>query len=266
MSSKNRIDRLEGFVVVTGAASGIGLELARRAGEDGCAQLLVDMRPLDDGVAAAREGGSSEVETLRADLSTESGVDALIEAIGERKVSALFANAGHGQGGTFLETDWDTIKKVLDTNVTGTISLVHQIGRRMLQANRGRILVTGSIIGNMPGPYNLIYNSTKAFIDEFVVGLAVELDDSDVVISSLLPGATDTEFFARADLDGVGMGDAPKADPAKVARDGYDALLRGDPQEVSGLLNKLQFAAADLIPDELMAKIHERMMRPALNK
>ncbi|MEN3973396.1 SDR family NAD(P)-dependent oxidoreductase, partial [Sphingomicrobium sp. XHP0235] len=264
--SKNKIDRLDGFAVITGASSGIGLELARRAGEDGAALLLVADRPLDEGVAAAQEAGASEVETLRTDLATEDGVDALIEAIGMRRVDALIANAGHGQGGTFLGTDWRSIKSILDTNVTGTISLIHQVGRRMLEANHGRILVTGSIVGAMPGPFNLIYNSTKAFIDDFVVGLAEELKDSAVTVSSLLPGATDTQFFERADLDAGGMGDAPKADPRKVARDGYQAMLDGETQEVSGFLNKLQFLAAGIIPDEIMAKVHRRMMEPAVEK
>ena len=135
--SKNKIDRLDGFAVITGASSGIGLELARRAGEDGAALLLVADRPLDEGVAAAQEAGASEVETLRTDLATEDGVDALIEAIGTRRVDALIANAGQGQGGTFLGTDWRSIKSILDTNITGTISLIHQIGRRMLEANHG---------------------------------------------------------------------------------------------------------------------------------
>ncbi|WP_343342827.1 SDR family NAD(P)-dependent oxidoreductase [Sphingomicrobium sp. XHP0239] len=264
--SKNKIDRLTGFAVITGASSGIGLELARRAGEDGVALLLVADRPLDDGVTAAREGGATEIETLRTDLDTEQGIDELMEAIGSRPVDALIANAGQGQGGKFLETDWPSIKKVLDTNVTGTISLIHRIGRRMLQANHGRILVTGSIVGDMPGPFNLTYNSTKAFIDDFVVGLAEEMRDSDVTVSSLLPGVTDTEFFERADLDGGGMDDAPKADPKKVARNGYQAMLDGETQEVSGFLNKLQFAAAGIIPDELMAKVHRRMMKPAVEK
>ncbi|MEN3973474.1 SDR family NAD(P)-dependent oxidoreductase [Sphingomicrobium sp. XHP0235] len=230
------------------------------------ALLLVADRQLDDGVAAAKEGGASEVETMRTDLATEQGLDDLVEAIGSRRVNALIANAGQGQGGKSLETDWPSLKKVLDTNVTGTISLIHRIGRRMLEANHGRILVTGSIVGEIPGPFNLTYNSTKSFINDFVVGLAEELKGSEVTVSSLLPGAADTHFFERADLDGGGMGDAPKADPRKVARDGYQALLDGETQEVSGFFNKLQFVTARIIPDELMAKIHRRMMEPATKK
>ncbi len=134
----------------------------------------------------------------------------------------------------------------------------------MRKRDRGRILVTGSIVGDMPGPYNLIYNSTKAFIDDFCVGLATELEDSGVVISCLLPGVTDTEFFKHADMEDdtvVGKTDI-KADPAKVAKDGYEALLKGETKEVSGFMNKVQYFFADILPAGVVSKMHERMAKP----
>ena len=259
---KNAIETLSGFVVVTGASSGIGLELARRAAADGVDLLLVADRDLSDGEAAARTAGAASVETLQADLATEAGIDAVMAAIGTRRVDVLMANAGTGQGGKFLDQDWDRITHIIDTNVTGTLSLIHRIGRQMRENDAGRILVTGSIVADMPGPYNLIYNSTKAFIVDFCVGLAEELEDTQVVISCLLPGLTDTEFFKYADMENTAVGRSSiKADPADVAKDGYQALLDGDVKEVSGLVNKVQYFFADILPDGLIANMHEVMAK-----
>lgn len=260
--SKNPVDHLAGFAVVTGASSGIGLELAKLAAKDRCELLLVADRELAEARSACLSAGAPLVETCRADLGTKHGIDELMRAIGTRPVDALFANAGQSKGGTFLEQDWEVIAATIDTNVKGTLSLLHQVGGAMYLRNRGRILVTGSIVDAIPGPFNPIYNASKAFIDNFVVAFADEMRDTDVVISCLLPGATDTEFFERAELEDTALGDAPKADPAKVAADGYHALLKGETQEVSGFLNKVQHMFADILPDELLARMHSKLAQP----
>lgn len=260
--SKNPIDKLSGFVVVTGASSGIGLELAKLAAKDGCEVLIVADRETEQAQQTLRETGAASIERLEADLGTPQGIEALLQKIGDREVAALIANAGTSQGGTFLDHDWDQIVHTINTNIVGTLALVHAIGRAMRARDRGRILVTGSIVGGMPGPYNLIYNSTKSFINDFCVALANELEDTRLVISCLLPGATETKFFERANMDDTPIGQAPKADPAKVAEDGYDALLKGEIQEVSGLLNALQSKFADILPKELVSTLHEAIAKP----
>ena len=259
----SKIDNLSGFVVVTGASSGIGLELARLAASDGCDLLLVADRDLSQAERSARECGAGSVETLNCDLGSSTGIEDVMRAVGDRKVDALIANAGHGQGGAFLDQQWDEIKGVIDTNVTGTVSLIHKIGQGMRDRDAGRILVTGSIAGHMPGAFQLVYNSTKAFIDDFCVGLANELKASSVTITCLLPGVTDTLFFERAGLENTNVGQSEsKADPAKVAKDGYKALLSGETQVVSGFMNKVQSVFADILPDELVAQMHRRMAEP----
>ncbi|MCH2486530.1 MAG: SDR family NAD(P)-dependent oxidoreductase [Erythrobacter sp.] len=263
--SKNPIDKLSGFGVITGASSGIGLELAILAARDDCDLLLVADRGLDDVASALRDAssGTGTIDILECDLATQSGIEEVIEKIAGRRVDVLMANAGQGEGGAFLDQDWMAIKRTIDTNITGTVSLIHTIGGNMRVADAGRILVTGSIVDDIPGPFNLVYNSTKAFVDDFCTGLSNELKDSNVVISCLLPGLTDTQFFERADMEDtyVGQSDA-KADPAKVAKDGYDALLKGETQEVSGLLNKVQHAFADILPDEVLAQLHRLGAKP----
>ncbi|WP_338240513.1 SDR family NAD(P)-dependent oxidoreductase [Aurantiacibacter hainanensis] len=262
--SKNKVKKLSGFTVVTGASSGIGRELAKLAAKDGCDLLLVADRDLAAAEYEMRENGAATVEILECDLATREGVDELMEKIGERSVDNLIANAGTSEGGAFLDHEWEQVAHTIHTNITGTVSLIYRVGKAMRSRNRGRILVTGSIVGDMPGPYNLVYNSTKAFIDDFCVGLATELKDTDVVISCLLPGVTDTEFFENADMkDDTMVGQTEmKADPAKVAKDGYQALLNGETKEVSGLMNKVQYFFADILPAGVVSKMHERMAKP----
>lgn len=262
--SKEEIDKLSGFTVVTGASSGIGRELAKLAAKDGCELLIVADRDLAPAEYEMREAGAAAVEILECDLATREGVEELMTKIGERPVANLIANAGTSEGGAFLDHEWSQIAHTIHTNITGTVSLIYRVGRAMRERDRGRILVTGSIVGDMPGPYNLVYNSTKAFIDDFCVGLATELKDSNVVISCLLPGVTDTAFFENADMeDDTMVGKTEhKADPAKVAKDGYEALLKGETKEVSGLMNKVQYFFADILPDGVVSKMHERMAKP----
>ncbi len=146
-----------------------------------------------------REGGS--VEAIEADLATLDGVDALYEKIGTRRVDALLANAGRGLGKAFLDQDFDAARFVLDTNVTGTMYLIHKVGRAMrTQGGPARILITGSIAGFMPGSFQAVYNGTKAFLDSFSYALREELKDTSITVTCLMPGATETEFFRRADM------------------------------------------------------------------
>ena len=260
--SKRPIDKLSGFCVITGGSSGIGLELARLAAADGCNLLIAADQGIDKADHALRGCGAASLECIEVDLATSQGVSTLMETIGARDVDILMANAGQSEGGAFLDHDWAQIAKTIDTNVTGTLALVHAIGRRMQRRNAGRMLVTGSIVGGMPGPYNLVYNSTKSFINDFCVGLADELKDTDVVISCLKPGATETKFFDRADMEDAPIGDAPKDDPAQVAKNGYDALLKGEIATVSGLLNTIMDASAGVLPKEFVAKLHHFLAKP----
>ena len=183
--SKNPVDKLSGFCLITGASSGIGLELAKIAARDNCDLLLVADRDLAHVASALRDAslGTGSIDILECDLATESGIDAVLEKCADRQVDVLMANAGQGEGGEFLDQDWMAIKRTIDTNITGTVSLIHKIGGTMRAADAGRILVTGSIVDDIPGPFNLVYNSTKAFVDDFCAGLSNELKDSDVVVS-----------------------------------------------------------------------------------
>ena len=149
-------------------------------------------------------------------------------------MDALLANAGHGLGRAFLDQEFSEIRHMIDTNVTGTVYLIQLVGRQMRALGRGRILLTGSIAGFMPGTYQAVYNGTKAFVDSFSLALRAELKDSGVTVTCLMPGATETDFFERADMLDTKVGQSEKDDPVDVARVGFDAMMRGDGDVVSG--------------------------------
>jgi short-subunit dehydrogenase len=248
--------------VVTGASSGIGYELARLCAEDGFDLIIAADRPELVEAAQALEALGARVEQLQVDLSTIDGVDRLLALIGERPVDQLLANAGHGLGHAFLEqavADW---RHVIDTNVVGTIYLVQQVTRRMVERGQGKVLFTGSIAGLMPGSFQAVYNGTKAFIDSFAWALRNELKDTGVSVSTLLPGATDTEFFARADMEDTHIAQGKKDDPADVAKTGYAAMKRGEGDVVHGLGNKIQAAIGAVTPESIKAEQHRKMAEP----
>jgi len=151
---------------------------------------------------------------------------------------------------------------VIDTNITGTVYLAQNIGREMVKRRSGRILFTGSIAGFMPGTFQAVYNGTKAFIDSFAIALRHELKDSGVTVTCLMPGATDTRFFERADMLDTEVGQAEKDDPADVAKVGFDAMIAGEEQVISGWKNKLQVAAAHVTPAGMLAEQHRKMAEP----
>ncbi|AYV49617.1 oxidoreductase [Caulobacter flavus] len=251
------------LAVVTGASSGIGYELAKRCAEHGCDLIIAADTSLTEAAQVLRATGA-DVAAIRVDLSTIDGVDQLYAAISQagRPVDYLLANAGHGLGHAFLDQDFAQARHVIDTNITGTIYLLHLIGRDMREREQGRILLTGSIAGLMPGSFQAVYNATKAFIDSFSFALRDELKDSGVTVTCLMPGATDTAFFERAGMSDTQVGQSKKDDPADVAKTGFEAMMRGEGDVVHGLKNKMQAATAAITPQSALARQHRKMAEP----
>lgn len=249
------------MAVVTGASTGIGYELAKLCAENGYDLVVAADTPLEEATQVLRSLGA-EVKAVETDLATTEGVDELYAAIGGRPVEALLANAGHGLGRAFLEQDFEEIRHVIDTNITGTVYLIQKVGRDMRARNKGRILITGSIAGFMPGSFQAVYNGTKAFIDSFSFALRNELKETEITVTCLMPGATDTEFFERADMLDTKVGTQEKDDPAKVAKDGFEAMLKGESDVVSGWQNKLMTTVANVTPNEMLAEQHRGMAEP----
>ena len=248
------------FAIITGASSGIGLALARLAAADGYDLLVVADTPFVD----ASAGLPGTVETLDADLSTIESVDRLLDAAGGRQIDLLCANAGHGLGHAFLDQEVADWRHVIDTNITGTLYLLQKVLKPMVARDAGRILVTGSIAGFIPGSFQAVYNGSKAFVDNFTDALRNEIKDAKgVTITTLMPGPVETEFFHRAGMDDTSVGASDsKSDPADVAKDGWDALMAGKASVVSGWKNKLQQAAANVTPAAMLAEQHRKMAEP----
>ena len=251
------------LAVVTGASSGIGRELARLAAEHGHDLVLAaDRGPLEE-VAEALGATGVSVEWLQVDLATQAGVDELHAVVGTRPVAVLMANAGHGLGHGFLDQDFTEVRHVIDTNITGTLDLIHRTAQGMRSRGAGRILITGSIAGLMPGTFQAVYNGTKAFIDSFAYALRNELKETGVTVTCLMPGPTDTAFFERARMTDTQVGtDDKKASPADVARVGFKAMLNGHSDVVAGWKNKLQAVMANVTPAEVLAEQHRKMAEP----
>ena len=251
------------LAVVTGASTGIGRELAKRCAEAGFDLVIAADEPAIHDAAAELRGLGATADAVEADLSTTEGVDRLYAAIGGRPVEALLANAGLGLGHGFLDQDFAEVRKVVDTNITGTIYLVQKIGRDMRARNYGKILITGSIAGFIPGAYQAVYNASKAFLDSFSFALRHEVEDNGITVTYLMPGATETEFFERADMMDTNVGRSKKDSPAQVAEQGFEALMKGERKLVAGSLKtKAQGVANKVLPDSLKGKAHRAMAEP----
>lgn len=249
------------LAIVTGASSGIGLELARLAAADGYDLILAADTPLVDASQHLQRDGV-RIENVECDLSTFEGVDRLLAAAQGRQVDLLFANAGHGLGHGFLEQDPAEWRHVIDTNITGTVYLLQKVLKQMVSRNAGRVLITGSIAGHMAGSFQAVYNGTKAFIDSFADALHNELKDTDVTVTCLKPGATETEFFERAGMEDTKVGQAEKDDAADVAATGYKALMSGERSVIYGFKNKLQVAAASVLGGGFSGEAHRKQAEP----
>mgnify|MGYP003940815797 CR=1 FL=1 len=255
------------FAIITGASTGIGFELASIAAEQGYDLLVAADEALISSAAADFRRHGVEVRSVEADLATIDGVDTLLAAIGGRKVDVLCANAGRGLGHAFLEQEVHDWRRVVDTNITGTLYLLQKILAEMVAGDDGKVLVTGSIAGYMPGTFNAVYNGTKAFIDNFTDALRNELKDVEgVSLTTLMPGPTETEFFDRAELLDTKVGAQEKDDPAKVARDGWDAMMKGEDHIVSGWKNKVQKTLANVTPASTLAEMHRSMAEPGTDE
>jgi len=247
------------LAVVTGASSGIGYELAKQFANHGF-----------DLIVAAEDAHINDVgtelaaEAVQVDLATDEGVDELYGRLSGRKVDALALNAGIGAGGAFAtDTRLDDELKLIDLNVRSTVHLAKHVVKDMVARDEGRILFTSSIASTMPGAFQAVYNASKSFVQSFAIALRNELKDTNVTVTSLMPGPTDTEFFERADMLDTKVGQGDKDDPADVAKDGFEALMAGKERvESASLTTKLQGRGSRLLPDSAKAQMHRKLAEP----
>ncbi|WP_159840454.1 SDR family NAD(P)-dependent oxidoreductase [Nocardia sp. CY41] len=253
------------LALVTGASSGIGFELARQFIEHGYDVVIAAEDDAIETAAASLHHPQHEVRPVQVDLRTADGVEQLYRAATEndRKPDAVALNAGVGRGGAFAETDLGDELAVIDLNVRSTVHLAKLVVCDMVARNDGKLLFTSSIAATMPGARQAVYNASKSFIQSFAKALREELRDTDVTVTALMPGPTDTDFFRRAGMLGTRIGHLPKDDPADVARQGVEALL-GDRQQIfaASLLTKAFGLADHVLPDAVKAKANRIISAP----
>jgi len=183
------------------------------------------------------------------------------------QVDVLVNDAGQGQFGEFVDTDINRELDIIQLNIGAVVILTKQFLQDMVIRGEGKILNLASIASKVPGPWQSVYHGTKAFILSWTEALISENKDSGVTITALMPGATDTDFFNKADMqDSKIVQNSKLSDPAKVAQDGYDALMKGDDKIVSGLKNKAMIGATNLMPDSMVADSMKKQQGPVEKK
>jgi short-subunit dehydrogenase len=254
------------LALVTGASTGIGLELAKQFAEHGFDLIVAaENVELDDAVEELRGFGGA-VAPVSVDLTLRADVERLVAAVrgAGRPLAAAALNAGVGVGGAFVDTDLDAELGIVELNCAATVHLAKRIAQDMAARGEGRILFTSSVVSQAPAPFQAVYGASKAFVHMLALALREELSDLGVSVTALLPGPTDTEFFDRAGMQDtrVGASDS-KDDPAQVARQGFDALMAGEAQVLGGsLASRAMGAISRVTPDALAAKANRKLSEP----
>ena len=256
MTTKTKKDK---YVLITGATSGIGLELAKLFAKDGYNQIIVARNPSElQGTSDELTNYGIKVITISKDLFEQTAAQEVYDEVKSRgiEIDILVNNAGHGHYGEFVHTALEMELNIIQLNIVSLVTLTKLFLKDMVERGEGKILNTSSVASKSPGPWQSVYHATKAFVQSFTEAVRAEVKDKGVSITALLPGATDTDFFNKANmLDSKIVQDKSKlADPADVAKDGYEALLKGKDMIISGLKNKIDVAMSNIIPDDLAAK------------
>lgn len=253
------------LAVVTGASSGIGYELAKQFAQNGFDLLVTSTGSSINEAAVAFKELGAKVETVQADLATYDGVEKLydkIKAIGQ-PVDAIAINAGVGVGGEFIKTDLQEELNLIELNIASTVHLAKRVVKDMVDRKKGRILFTSSIVSQMPSPFQAVYAASKAFVHSFSEAIRNELKDTGVTVTALMPGATETNFFHRAELDDTKVGSDKKDDPALVAKQGFEALMAGkDSVLAESLKTKIQGTVSQFLPDTVTAELNRKLNEP----
>jgi short-subunit dehydrogenase len=256
------------YALITGATTGIGYELAKLFAQDDY-NLVIVARSQDDLESKAQEFKQDygvEVITIAKDLFKREEAFALCEEVSRRgvQVDVLVNDAGQGIYGLFQDNDIERELDIIELNISSTVIITKHFVKEMIARNSGKILNLASIASETPGPYQVVYHGTKAFVLSFSEGLRSELKDTDITVTALQPGPTDTDFFNKADMnDSKAVQDKDSlSDPADVAKDGYEALMAGKDKVVSGFKNKVQMALGNIIPDSMLAEQTKKQQEP----
>lgn len=259
---------MTGTALITGASSGIGKEFATLHAKRGGDMVLVARR--EDKLKAVAE----ELETahgvkahiLPADLNDEAAAQTIYDWVKAQgiEIEYLINNAGFGGRGKFHERDWKDDRSMIQVNIVALTALTRLFLPDFVARNSGRILNVSSTASLMPGPLQAVYYATKAYVSFLGNALAEELHDTNVTVTTLMPGATETEFAATSGMDKTDLF-AKTASAAKVAADGYNAMLKGKLDVMSGLTTgqRMMMSMLPLMPKKALLKQVREMQEVA---
>lgn len=255
------------YALVTGATSGIGFELAKLLAQDKYNLIIAGREQMSlDQTANELSKYNIEVVTIVKDLFDHDSPFQLYQDVKEKgiEIDVLINDAGQGQYGEFVDTDIDREIDIIQLNIISLVVLTKHFLRDMVSRGSGKILNVASVASKIPGPYQSVYHGTKAFVHSFTEAIRSEVKDSGITVTSLLPGVTDTDFFNKADMeDSKVVKEGKKAEPADVAKNGYDALMNDKDMVVSGFMNKVQVAISNVTPDSMVADKIKKQQAPA---
>jgi uncharacterized protein len=266
MATNNPTKKNE-YALVTGGTSGIGYELAKLLAMDGYNLVLVarsSERLLE--VSDEFQDLGVDVLLLDKDLFETNAAREIYDELKSQQINIdiLINNAGQGQKGNFHEVALDRHLEVIQLNITSLVSLTKLFLDDMVKRNKGKILNLASVVSKTPAPEFSVYAASKAFVLSFSEALAKELEETNVTVTALLPGRTDTDFFFKADMeDTKEFQDHKLAEPSEVARDGYDALMSGENRVISGVQNKVMVGMMNSMPDSTNAAKMQKNMQPS---
>ncbi len=245
--------------LITGASTGIGKELAHIHAEKGGDLIIVarSVDKLEHLKKEIEEKNSVKVWVIAKDLSL---AEAPKEIYGEIKkagitVDYLINNAGFGGHGKFHVREWESDLSMINLNVTALTALTRFFLPDFVERNHGKILNVSSTASFMPGPLQAVYFATKAYVSFFSNAIAEELYDTNITVTNLMPGATETEFAQTSGMDKTDL--FKKTVSARsVAEDGYNGMLKGKLDVVSGLTTsqKIMMAMIPFIPKKMLLK------------
>lgn len=252
--------------LITGASSGIGMEMARILAQRGIDLVLVARRGdvLQDLKAELERRQRVQARVLAVDLADRSAVDGIFPSLQVDGIAVdyLINNAGFGTHGVFQDLDLDRVQAMIDVNITALTRLTRHALPGMLQRGRGRILNVASSAAFQPAALMTVYAATKAYVLHFSEALAVELKGTGIRVTALCPGPTASAFFTVADMDGAFLVKLFKpAEVRGVADYGLAAMMAGRPVAVHGALNRLMAFGVRLAPRRFVAWLAYRLMK-----
>jgi short-subunit dehydrogenase len=254
------------YALITGATEGIGYELAKLFAGDGYNLIIVarTAEDLEKRKAEFSQHYSVDVISFAKDLFQPNAAFELYDEVKSKNltVDVLVNDAGQGQYGLFIEQDIQRLTDIIQLNITSLTVLTHLFLKDMVARNEGKILQLASIASQLPGPWQAVYHATKAYVLSFTEALISELKDSAVTLTALQPGATDTDFFNKAEMQESKILDSGLSDAEKVAKDGYKALMSGDDKVISGLKNKMMVGMSNVMPESAVANQMNKMQEP----